>query len=446
MQPTQGYERRVNLKDLLFHILYRWRSVLAAALIGALVLGGYAYLNNRKAAAPVETEEKSASTTLQGNYQASNAMYQKLLDENIEYRERSIVMKVDPYQVWRSTAVYAVVMDPSAAAAGTAFDPAVSIAATYPSLIYHDLDEGKLKSIYGEANLHYISEIVSCSSVSDTGTFRIHTYGTTKEMAEEGRQFFEDVILNASKGDIQQMGGHRLVRLSTYTRQIVSSDIESKQASVAKSIVTYQNAITNNNTSISKAPTAADTGKVKKKNLKLYIPAGFVLGLLAMACLYAVLYLFSGRLRSGDELKERFGLSVFGEFNHSRARRSGKGLDGFFERREFRRGGTEDAVVVNNLCALLRERGDGGTILLAGTIPDGRVSELGARLKETLGDGVRLETAGNFLRNSAAIAEAGKASAVILAEEKYVSETDGIRRALEVLAISKTPVIGAIVL
>lgn len=451
MHMNQDYERQISLRDLFFHVLYRWRSIIAAALIGAVLLGGYAWLRNRGAenasteAIPDETE---LAASLQYNFQTSNELYQKMLDENIEYREKSILMKVNPYQVWSATAVYTVIMtDPQSIPAGTMLDPAVPIAATYPSLIYHDMDEGRLKSIYGETNLHYINEIVSIRAVSETGTFRINTIGTTKEMAEAGLAFFEEIILNASNGEIQKMGGHKLVRLSGYTRQVFNADIESNQIAVAKNIATYQTAITNNNNAINKGPVITE----KKsggfgRSIKLMTIIGFILGAMLLTGLYIVLYLLSGKLRESEELKDRFGVPVYGEFRHSRARRPGKGLDRIIEKWEFHRTGTEDTIVVNNLCALLRERSSEGTILLTGTIADKRVRELRNLLEETLGDSVQLQTAGNFLRNSVAIAEAGKAAAVILAEEKHVSETNDISRMLEVLAINQTPVIGAIVL
>ena len=50
MQLNKEYERVISVRDLFFHLLYRWRSILAAALIGALLLGGYAWISNRKSA------------------------------------------------------------------------------------------------------------------------------------------------------------------------------------------------------------------------------------------------------------------------------------------------------------------------------------------------------------------------------------------------------------
>ena len=35
MTYDQEYEREIDLKDLIFHVLYRWRSCVVAALAGA---------------------------------------------------------------------------------------------------------------------------------------------------------------------------------------------------------------------------------------------------------------------------------------------------------------------------------------------------------------------------------------------------------------------------
>lgn len=42
MDTNQRYEEEIDLKDLLFHILYRWRSVLLAAVLACALAGGYA--------------------------------------------------------------------------------------------------------------------------------------------------------------------------------------------------------------------------------------------------------------------------------------------------------------------------------------------------------------------------------------------------------------------
>lgn len=46
MDNSQRYEEEIDLKDLLFHILYRWRSVLITAVLVCALAGGYAALYN----------------------------------------------------------------------------------------------------------------------------------------------------------------------------------------------------------------------------------------------------------------------------------------------------------------------------------------------------------------------------------------------------------------
>lgn len=46
MDNKETYEQVIDLKDMLFHILYRWRSVLLVTIIAACLLTGYAILYN----------------------------------------------------------------------------------------------------------------------------------------------------------------------------------------------------------------------------------------------------------------------------------------------------------------------------------------------------------------------------------------------------------------
>lgn len=37
---TDNYEQEINLKDLLFSVLYKWRILLLAAVVGMMLVGG----------------------------------------------------------------------------------------------------------------------------------------------------------------------------------------------------------------------------------------------------------------------------------------------------------------------------------------------------------------------------------------------------------------------
>ena len=46
MDYREGYEQEIDLKDLMFHVLYRWRPILLAAVVACVLAVGYAGLYN----------------------------------------------------------------------------------------------------------------------------------------------------------------------------------------------------------------------------------------------------------------------------------------------------------------------------------------------------------------------------------------------------------------
>ena len=112
---------------------------------------------------------------------------------------------------------------------------------------------------------------------------------------------------------------------------------------------------------------------------------------------------------------------------------------------EFRKNKTDRGTVLDNICALIRERVGNGCVLLTGTLSANRMQAISNSLSERLDDSVKLLTEGSFLNNNSAVEGASEASAVIILEEKHISEANEIRRMLEMLNLGKTPVIGAIV-
>ena len=178
----------------------------------------------------------------------------------------------------------------------------------------------------------------------------------------------------------------------------------------------------------------------------IFVIIGIILGAVVAVGIHIAIYVFGGKVRTGREITEQFEVPVFGEFKHSRARRPGKGIDKTIEKMEFRKDRTEEVTILDNICALIREQESGSRILLTGTIPESRMQELVGKLKGMLGEDVPLQTESSFLNNSRAITEAGKATAVIVAEEKHVSESEDVLRMMEVLSLSKTPVIGTILI
>ena len=75
MNNREEYEQEIDLRDLLFHILYRWRRILLAAVLVCGLAAGYAVFSN--AASPAEGnpqgEEQQAAEGEQGAQQGESA-------------------------------------------------------------------------------------------------------------------------------------------------------------------------------------------------------------------------------------------------------------------------------------------------------------------------------------------------------------------------------------
>lgn len=89
-----GYEdneQEIDLKAMLFDALYRWRSLLLAGLIGALLLGAYKYWSVNKAAAALE-EAIADGTVVQDDFDKGYIKAQEKLNEKEAKRREQSVM------------------------------------------------------------------------------------------------------------------------------------------------------------------------------------------------------------------------------------------------------------------------------------------------------------------------------------------------------------------
>ena len=265
MEMTRELEPEIRLRDCLFHILYKWRSIVAAALIGALLLGGYAWWQNRnqksektETAAVTQAPETDKSGR---NFGISNAIYEGLLDSNAQYQEESLVLQLDATRVWEATAVYAVIAETEFAEMRQT-DPGIAIAQNYAAAAPAIIDPKTAEAVYGAAGAREATTLMTCTASANR--FRLTAMGTTKEMAEAGLKCMTEGIEAFSKGSAQALGAHHLVLLSQETAEVADSALENRQAAIAKNIATYQSAIASNNEAVTSATTTTSSTKSTK--------------------------------------------------------------------------------------------------------------------------------------------------------------------------------------
>ena len=456
MQIDKNYEREIDIRDLFFHIVYRWRSILAAALIGAVALGLFQYLSieSTHREGKLTAEEKQYEIDLQDyydkiqNYQDNIAVYTKLLDEKNEYKANSILMTIDSQNEWVAIKRYYIQMDPAILEAlpeGANQDPADSAAAVYTTSLKNDFDPEEMMALLGTDRREYIDEIVSIWSDNETNPLGLQVIGNSEEYVVRAIDFYSSQLAEISHGSAQQVGAHELLQTSEDIRVRTDPSLSSQQEKLNSDIVSYQAALKKNRQALNEIEDE-DEPEPPGTHIKRNAAIGFILGAVLLAGIYFLGYIFSDRLTTREELSERYALRIYGEFPKSRARRPGKGLDGVFEKWERKRAAQGPEEIYGDIAALIGKNCASGSVLLTGTVSEDRLRPLCDQLRGRLGDSVKLEMQADFLRNSGGIDQATQADAVILVEEKYVSQGREIERVAETLAISGAKVCGGIII
>ena len=97
-------EMEIDLIDFLFYLLRRWKSLVAMILLGAILGSAFYVVKTTKSSnAAVEDYQPDANT--EANMKLA-AQYRKLYDQQMDYNEHSIVMQMDPNQVYEGTLTY----------------------------------------------------------------------------------------------------------------------------------------------------------------------------------------------------------------------------------------------------------------------------------------------------------------------------------------------------
>ena len=120
MDYNNGYEQEIDLKELMFSVLHRWRPMVLLAVILMVALGGYKAGSTYRALSDpeVKTEARDKYELDLRNYNREVETNEREL-ENLkkditnqeEYLEKSVLMSMSPYDVWEARAEFFIKTD-----------------------------------------------------------------------------------------------------------------------------------------------------------------------------------------------------------------------------------------------------------------------------------------------------------------------------------------------
>lgn len=517
MRINYDYEPEIVLKDLFFDILYHWRSILAAALIGALLFGGYSFIAGRGARnAPVETvqqseqeaAEKDDQSTQQAQeavekddydiqleaykaqlvrYNSDVAMYQSRINnaqaqiEDLrEYMAHSVYFNLDANTLHSGFRTYLIQaklddIDPNLV---TLVQEQVNVLLVlYYNALRDSLDSDEFKELLGVSEEEYIEELVEIKSNSSSNTLELTVRGNSDESVAKALDFFDKRLKEACNEKMQDICHHELAvigdRKNQHDQVTLLVDSQQKQA---QNLVKYQNAIVDAEKAMDKLVVPVEPefmsasmteqlaemlsepnpelelqiksqAKKDNNNVVKLAALGLVLFILLAVVYHGVRYLVGERLRDSVEMTRRYGLLVYADASHSRARHPGKGIDGLIERWEFGKNKTEVADAGRQAAGLLGKRMPQGTnLVLVSTRPAQLLGQLhDAMAKEMTGHGINVACAAECLREDAMSGIPDDATLVIV-EEKHASRVAAVNREAELMSMLGVKAIGAILL
>ena len=445
-------EMEIDLGGLLWSVLSKWRTILAAALLFALLLGGFRALRlNRAFRAPgyAESAQEQYNDEL-ADYQTQKQLLQSLLDakqhelrEVEQYIANSALYAIDPYHVFTAEAVYYIEAEPDAIAAlSDAYAIAVEridVAALFAEASGHAvaveslrLHRGGDEALSSEASV-YLSVLPSLLTVStgeDSAVLEIFAIGADPAQAALLLSAAEAAIDSAQSDLARSIRPHDMKRLSESSYESFSRELAQFHVDLQKHFMLLLADLKTAKAEAEALTAPANplpTRQVIIKSIVKNAVLGFVLGAFLAAASLSLVLIVRGTLLHADELMRRYHACVLGVCGAgARANR--------LDRRIARHRGIpaaldEDAQVRMTAANIAQLSAGCDSILLAGTPAKERIAALCERLAPQL-PGISLKAAGNLCEDPESVLAFGGCEAVILVEELGASSFPEIEREL----------------
>lgn len=459
-------ETEIDLIDMMFYLMRKWRTLILAIVIGAIAGCGL-YVINRPALVSGETENLyenyQVDPTVKGQMETAYR-YRQLYDQQVEYSQKSLLMQMDPGAVYTGALEYYV----------SAGENTRLLGERLLNILNGSEFLTELKEAAGlDCEEQYLHEIVSASADYDQTTMiymdQLDADASTKAVITY-RIYYMDPVSCEKMLDVIQARVEALIQdyqeiyegavfenVNDTVKLIVHTDFQNKQKSCADAINTYLTNIKKLEDAFSDADKEyydavyLNSGQTEEENEETALPEqpdqtkaagkwigiGTLLGCVLWGGYYLVRYLMDTRIRSAEELQQRYGLQILGRAACDAAPE--KGINGWISRMEQRRRGMPDTLAYISAAI---EALEAETIILTLDQND----PVSVKLAETLASACTSLTCCNLIHlDGETLVKAKTVDGVVLLAAAGQTDHRQVRRELEVCALQKIPVLGAVV-
>lgn len=424
--------REINIVDLFYYVMSKWRMLIVGALVGAILLGAFGASRAIKNK-PSEEELKTAQQEYEDAMKAYETNKEKLqmridnLENNLEQQqyiqERSIMLEMDPYNIYEAIISYYVDTNYEIVPELYYQDPNYTAVITnsYNAAIQRlDLDqlfatEARPEVMTANPVSGNGEQLLSVSVDAGNGTLTITARADSQENLDRLTDAIQETIEDTKTVLYRTIGEHTLSVLDSTTSQTVDFDYASMQQSFNDNIYDLMQSLANSNDELTELeePTAPSEtpSNVKAEAIK-YAVIGLFVGIFVVAFLFAFAVILKNRMISVDEIKEGYQIPVLGTLA---GKKKQSRLDAFFAGKlglEARDEEDSIAYIKSSKELYLKEN----QVLLVSASAADELNDLAQKLKDA-DTATEYRIAGDLMRTASAVDSLHGATSVICVEK-----------------------------
>lgn len=342
MNDYDNMEREINLIELFWSLLLKWRVLLGAMIMFGLLFGGVKYVKDNSGESNLTEKELSEDDMVQleeGLPESEQkeiedyAYYYGLIDQGRSYMSDSKLMKINPYAVWTGTVEYYVDTQYSFSFEGENHrDYTKEIKQAYSNYI----ESNSFITMLAENNNfnldeHYLSELIAtedAASDQEHAILRIIIKHDDKEKLGNISKSVDQAIHQYTNKISEVIGAHKLVKLSEDLEEKIDLNLADSQKFQQEKLIDMQIKLTNLQQQLNEEqvqiltfrkilpgeePLISNTKASPIGISKKYVLLGALAGLFFACAGIFLSLLFTKRLQSTKEITRIYGLHLLGE-------------------------------------------------------------------------------------------------------------------------------------
>lgn len=465
---NETYEQEIDLKWLMYRVLRGWRSIVIWAVVIAVLIGAGSFgLKLIKLQDPEYLEEaerdferEHASWVATGeNYEAQMNNIEDAKQEQEEYNENSVLMKIDPLRDFHASFEMYVYYDyqimPEMAYQNIDLsDRILKAYATY--MTNGELYQYVIDNLSYEIERRYLGEILGFSVDYSNNMLSVSVQHKSEEECQEILELVRTALLSKYEDINSSIAVHTLTTTNSASYETVNLSLQDTQKANRQAVTNLDISMQTVNEEYLEwkeepEPQAEYTMiEIVKNSIKLFIIGG-VVGAVVVAVIIAFVALMSGKLLNPEDLKSRYGLRVVGQLPTKRVQKPFAFVSRWFSKFGGITAVPEDYERLAKMIGtsiksdLVSREGAEGWNKVAFT---GMVSaeELKTAVDAMgLGKEFSVVCAADILTNAASIEKVTNADCVVLVEKQEESTMADITKELEALKAWNKTVLGAVV-